>query len=149
MYGYPLEASDLGASGRKVLFLNEYLYQHRGLDKSGHQVNSFLISRQKHMLWVLIRSALPINTFWFKNSAKSRAMLTTYILMRNKKNILKKLRRHALSSRWLWTFNQNTCENRLEEVQGSATSSLFTPPLFQNTWPCVQLLCAERNAPCQ
>ena len=23
------------------------------------------------------------------------------------------------------------------------------PPLFQNTWPCVQLLCAERNAPCQ
>ena len=42
-----------------------------------------------------------------------------------------------------------TCENRLEEVQGSATSPLFTPPLFQNTWPCVQLLCAERNAPCQ
>ena len=58
-------------------------------------------------------------------------------------------RRHALSSRWLWTLNHNTCENRLEEVQGSAASSLFTPPLFQNTWPCVQLLCAERNAPCQ
>ena len=35
------------------------------------------------------------------------------------------------------------------ELSGSATSSLFTPPLFQNTWPCVQLLCAERNAPCQ
>ena len=58
-------------------------------------------------------------------------------------------RRHALSRRWLWTFNHNTCENRLEEVQGSATSSLFTPPLFQDTWPCVQLLCAERNAPRQ
>ena len=58
-------------------------------------------------------------------------------------------RRHAFSSRWLWTFNHNTCENRLEEVQGSATSPLFTPSLFQNTWPCVQLLCAERNAPCQ
>ena len=58
-------------------------------------------------------------------------------------------RRHALSSRWLWTFNHDTCENRLEEVQGTATSPLFTPPLFQNTWPCVQLLCAERNAPCQ
>ena len=29
--------------------------------------------------------------------------------------------------------NHNTCENRLEEVQGSATSPLFTPPLFQNT----------------
>ena len=55
-------------------------------------------------------------------------------------------RRHALSSRWLWTFNHNTCENHLEEVQGSATSSLFTPPLFQDKWPCVQLLCAERNA---
>ena len=26
---------------------------------------------------------------------------------------------------------------------------LFTPPLFLNTWPCVQLLCAERNASCQ
>ena len=50
--------------------------------------------------------------------------------------------------RWLWTFNHNMSENRLEEVQGSATSPLFTPLLFQNTWPCVQLLCAERNAPC-
>ena len=27
-----------------------------GLDKSGYQVNSFLISHSKHMLWVLIRS---------------------------------------------------------------------------------------------
>ena len=58
-------------------------------------------------------------------------------------------RRHALSSRWLWTFNHNTYENCLEEVQGAATSSLFMPPLFQDTWPCVQLLCAECNAPCQ
>ena len=32
-------------------------------------------------------------------------------------------RRHALSSRWLWTFNHNTCENRLDEVQGSAVLS--------------------------
>ena len=38
------------------------------------------------------------------------------------------------------------CENRQEEVQGSATSSVFRPPLFQDMWPCVQLLCAERNA---
>ena len=30
-----------------------------GLDKSGYQVISFLISRPKHMLWVLIRSASP------------------------------------------------------------------------------------------
>ena len=28
-----------------------------GLDKSGYQVNIFLISQRKHMLWVLIRSA--------------------------------------------------------------------------------------------
>ena len=41
-------------------------------------------------------------------------------------------RRHALSSRWVWTVNHNMCENCLEEVQGSATSSLFTPPLFQD-----------------
>ena len=58
-------------------------------------------------------------------------------------------RRHALRSGRLWTFNHNMCENCLEEVQGAATSSLILPPLFQDTWPCVQLLCAERNAPCQ
>ena len=46
-------------------------------------------------------------------------------------------RRHALSSPWLWTFNHNTCENWLEEVQGAVISSLFPPPLFQDTWPCV------------
>ena len=28
-----------------------------GLDKSEYQENSFLITRRKHMLWVLIRSA--------------------------------------------------------------------------------------------
>ena len=33
------------------------LYRPIGLGKSGYRVNSFLISRQKHMLWVLIRSA--------------------------------------------------------------------------------------------
>ena len=54
--------------------------------------------------------------------------------------------RNALSSRWLWTFYHNTCENGLEEIQGAA---LFKPPLFQDTWPCVQLLCAEHNTPCQ
>ena len=27
----------------------------KGLDKNEYQVNSFLISRQKYMLWVLIR----------------------------------------------------------------------------------------------
>ena len=27
------------------------------------------------------------------------------------------------------------CENHLEEVQGAATSSLFPPTLFQDTWP--------------
>ena len=34
-------------------------------------------------------------------------------------------RRHGLSGRWLWAFNHNTCENRLEEVQGAATSYLL------------------------
>ena len=57
-------------------------------------------------------------------------------------------RRHALR-RWLWTFNHNMCENHLEEVQGVATSSLFPPPLFQDTWPHILLFCAEGNAPCQ
>ena len=31
----------------------------KGLDKSGYQVNIFLISPRKRMLWVLIRSASP------------------------------------------------------------------------------------------
>ena len=53
-------------------------------------------------------------------------------------------RRHALSSRWLWTFNHNTCENRLEEVQGSATSPLFTPPLSRGHVysSCVRSTCS-------
>ena len=46
-------------------------------------------------------------------------------------------RRHALSCELSTTTR---VENRLEEVQGSPTSSLFPPPPFQNTWPCVQLL---------
>ena len=54
-------------------------------------------------------------------------------------------RTHTLSSWWLWTFNHNTCENCLEEVQRAATSSLFPPPLFQDMW----LLCSEHNAPRQ
>ena len=58
-------------------------------------------------------------------------------------------RRHALISTWLWTLDHNTCENCLEEVQGAATSPLFMPPLFQDMWPWVQLLCVEHNAPCQ
>ena len=52
-------------------------------------------------------------------------------------------RRHALSSRWLWIFNHNTCENCLEKVQGAAPSSVFPPPFFQDTWHHVQLLCVE------
>ena len=43
-----------------------------------------------------------------------------------------------------------TCENLLEEVQGTAcaTSSLFPPLLFKDMWPHVQLLCEGHNAPC-
>ena len=48
-----------------------------GLDKSGYQVNSFLISRRKHMLWVgasneypqpmfLSRNKKNIDTFWLE-----------------------------------------------------------------------------------
>ena len=35
----------------------------------------------------------------------------------------------------------NTCENGLEEVQGTATSSLFMPPLFQDMAVCTALVC--------
>ena len=52
-------------------------------------------------------------------------------------------RRHALSSRWLWTSNQNTCENRLEEVQGAATSSFFTP-LSRHVAMCTALVCGAQ-----
>ena len=37
----------------------------------------------------------------------------------------------------------------LEEVQGATTSSHILTPLLQDPWPCVQLLRAERHAPCQ
>ena len=50
---------------------------------------------------------------------------------------------------WLCTLNHNMCENHLKEIQGAATNSLFPPPLFQDRLPCVQLLRAEGNAPCQ
>ena len=33
-------------------------------------------------------------------------------------------------------LSTTTCV-KLEEVQGAATSSFFTPPPFQDTWPCV------------
>ena len=38
-----------------------------GLDKGGYPVNIFLISPQKHMLWVLIRSASPHHMFLWRN----------------------------------------------------------------------------------
>ena len=53
-------------------------------------------------------------------------------------------RRHALSSCWRWIFNHNTCENRLEEVQGATTSSVFPPPLFQDVSACTALLCGAQ-----
>ena len=36
-----------------------------------------------------------------------------------------------------------------KKVQGAETSSFFPPPFFQDMWPCVQLVCVERDAPCQ
>ena len=32
----------------------------------------------------------------------------------------------------------------MEEVQRAATSSLFPPPLFQDTWPCTALVCGAQ-----
>ena len=47
-------------------------------------------------------------------------------------------------------LSTTTCvKTAWKKVQGTDTSSLFPPPFFQDTWPCVQLLCEERNAPCQ
>ena len=53
-------------------------------------------------------------------------------------------RRHALSSRWLWTFNHNTCENHLEEVQGSATSPLHATSLSKHVAMCTVLVCGAQ-----
>ena len=46
-------------------------------------------------------------------------------------------------------LSTTTRENPLEEIQEAATSSLFPPPVFQDMWLRVQLLCAEGNAQCQ
>ena len=40
-----------------MFLATEWQTVHIGLDKSGYQVNSFLDSQQKHILWVLIRRA--------------------------------------------------------------------------------------------
>ena len=56
---------------------------------------------------------------------------------------------HAFFWWRLWNGCHYSCENRLEEVQGATASSHIPPPLLQDPWPCVQLLCAERHAPCQ
>ena len=55
------------------------------------------------------------------------------------------LRRHALSCRWLWSFNHNTYENRLEEVQGCATKfSLHTISLSKHVAVCTALVCGAQ-----
>ena len=53
-------------------------------------------------------------------------------------------RRHALSSRWLWTFNHNTCENCLEEVQGAASFSLHATSLSRHVVVCTALVCGAQ-----
>ena len=45
--------------------------------------------------------------------------------------------------------NELVSKHSLEEVQGATTSSHIPPPLLQDTWPCIQLLCEERHAPCK
>ena len=52
-------------------------------------------------------------------------------------------RRHALSSQWLWNFYHSKCENGLEKIQGAATTSLFPPPLFQDS--CMPVRLVQRN----
>ena len=55
-------------------------------------------------------------------------------------------RRHALSSRWLWTLEHNMGENSLEEVQGSATSSLLihATSLSKHVAVCTALVCGAQ-----
>ena len=52
-----------------------------GLDKRRYQANSFLISWQKHMLWVLIRSAYSLEAPWRGTSNE----YPQHISSRNKK----------------------------------------------------------------
>ena len=50
-----------------------------GLDKRGYQVNIFLISPQKHMLWVLIRSGevllMSTHNIWFRGEIRKISIL--------------------------------------------------------------------------
>ena len=43
----------------------------------------------------------------------------------------------------------NSCENLLEKAQGATASSHIPPPLLQDPWSCLQLLCAECHTLCQ
>ena len=47
--------------------MHDKSYKLIGLDKSGYQVNNFLISRRKHMLWAFM--------FFFEKSEKYRYFL--------------------------------------------------------------------------
>ena len=55
-----------------------------GLDKSGYQVNIFLISPQKHMLWIFFRSAdeYPQHMFLMRNK---KSINTFRLKKKNKK----------------------------------------------------------------
>ena len=57
-----------------------------GLDKSGFQINILLISPQKHMLWVLIRSATP-DTRNVSSGSYANTVATLHIRPK-KKNIM-------------------------------------------------------------
>ena len=57
-------------------------------------------------------------------------------------------KRHALSSRCELSTTTRV-KTSLKKFKELLPVFFFTPSLFQDTWPCVQLLCAERNAPYQ
>ena len=51
-------------------------------------------------------------------------------------------RRHALSSRWLWTFNHNTCENR--SLRSCYQFSLHATSLSRHVAVCTALVCGAQ-----
>ena len=56
---------------------------------------------------------------------------------------------HALCGWRMLTCYYDAYENHLEEVQGAAACSFILPPLLQDLWWCVQLMCPECDASCK
>ena len=108
---------------RKILKISDI-----GLDKSEYQVNCFLISHRKHMLWVLIRSALAMHCQGTSNEYSQYTFSS-----RNKKNI---------DTFWL---KKNALWRAIYHLLKLLPRILLTLVLLNPDMPCLSKQCKSRS----